>query len=84
MTTVKVTLETREKIREYAGDDSVDKALNRLFDESDKPDKESSMKYTNKTNIRLSEDTFERLKEYKLSENESHSDTILRLLLQVL
>ena len=84
MTTVKVTLETREKIREYAGDESVDKALNRLFDESDKPDEASSMKYTNKTNIRLSEDTFERLKEYKLSENESHSDTILRLLLQVL
>lgn len=82
MTTIQVTKETREKIREYSDNESVDKALNRLLDESSISDEEYHRKSRrkSKTNISLSESTFERLKKYKLSDDESHSDTICRLL----
>jgi predicted CopG family antitoxin len=82
MTTIQVTNETRDRIREYSGKDSVDKALNRLFDESKIPvfDESIKSKRKSKTNVSISDETFERLKQYKLYARESHSDTILRLL----
>lgn len=82
MTTIQVTKETREKIRAYSNDESVDKALNRLLDESSISDEDYKRKSRrkSKTNIAISSDTFDRLKRFKLSDEESHSDTICRLI----
>lgn len=84
MTTIQVTNETRELIRKFGENESVDVTLNKLFDASEKPSAKYSDRKSDKTNVRISESTFERLKEYKIYDTESHSDTILRLLLQVL
>ena len=84
MTTIQVTLETREMIREYAENESVDATLNRLFDESDKPSVKYSNRQDSKTNVNMSPSTFERLKEYKMYDTESHSDTLMRLLSQAM
>ena len=82
MTTIQGTKETREKIRQYSNNESVDKALNRLLDESSISDEmhDRKRKRKSKTNISVSSETFERLKMYKKYPDESHSDTICRLL----
>lgn len=79
MTTVEVSRLVHKKIKEFSDGESVDATLNRLMDLSEHP-----VKYTDedleKTNIWMNKATLERLKEYKLYDRESHSNTILRLL----
>lgn len=82
MTTVNVTKYVRNLIGEYQDGESVDEALNRLMDSIEQP-VQSEVMDLGKTNIVLSQNTFNRLLKYKLSPNESHSDTILRLLKDV-
>ena len=85
MTTIQVTKETREMIREYdENNESVDAILNRLFDESEIPSVTYDDRRSSKTNIHMSDATFERLKQFKLYATESHSDTLMRLLLQAM
>ena len=81
MKTVEIQRNTREKIRKYSKEnESVDKTINRLLDESEIPlKKEYKRKKETHTNIRISEDTLERLKEFKITSKESHDSTISRL-----
>ena len=79
MVTIEVSRSVRAKIKEFAEDESVDATLNRLMDLSEPP-----VKYTDddleKTNITVDESTLKRLRKYKIYDRESHSNTILRLL----
>ena len=79
MKTIQVNKYTREKIREFARDESVNDTLNRLMDLSESLLQADERDYT-KTNISIDESTLDRLKTYKLKPTESHSDTILRML----
>ena len=83
MKTVLLNQHTREMFDEYSDDgESADATLNRLLDASEILCDVDSMDLT-RINIGIHEETFERMKQYKIAPNESHSDTILRLLLQV-
>ena len=75
MTTIRITKESRDKLKQYGN--TLDESLNKLLDASDEIDQEEA---TDMTNIRITEDTFNRLMKYKLSPNESHADTVFRLL----
>ncbi len=74
MKTIQINRESRNKLRKMGK--SADDSVNRLLDLSDKCVWESQ----DKTNIAISDETFERLIEYKLSPHETHADTIYRLL----
>lgn len=76
MKTIQINKHSRKLLREYGA--TADISLNKLLDISDKIEQEE----IDKTNIGLKEETFERLKEYKLSPHETHADTIYRLLME--
>ena len=81
MKTVKVTRHTRELIRTYSVDgESVSDTVDRLLKSNNPLPKEDRTV----TNISLNEDTFNNLKKYKSYDTESHSDVIMRLILQSL
>ena len=75
MKTIQINKNSRELLKEYGA--TADISLNKLLDESVRVEQESM----DKTNIGIKEETFERLKEYKLSPHETHADTIYRLLM---
>lgn len=75
MITIRINKHSRKLLREYGA--TADISLNKLLDESEKIEQEE----IDKTNIGLKEETFERLKEYKISKYETHADTIYRLLM---
>lgn len=75
MITIRINKHSRNLLKEYGA--TADISLNKLLDESDKIGQEE----IDKTNIGIKEETFERLKEYKLSPHETHADTIYRLLM---
>ena len=81
MATIKITQETRDLLQEYAGEVSLNDALVRLLNASDKPVQVSDSTLTS-ANVRIDEATLDELKLYKLTPYERHSDTILRLLLE--
>ena len=81
MVTILVSKIVKEKVKEYSNNDviswcSIEKTFRWI--------RETSIEYSNrettKTNIRINEPTLERLKEFKMYDTESHSDTLLRLL----
>lgn len=76
MKTVRINKNSRELLRKYGA--TADISLNKLMDESMEIEQEI---YEDRTNIGVKEETLERLMKYKLSPNESHTDTIFRLLL---
>lgn len=75
MKTIQINKHSRKLLREYGA--TADISLNKLLDESEKIEQEE----IDKTNIGLKEETFKRLKEYKISKYETHADTIYRLLM---
>ena len=83
MKTIKITKDVREMIRLFSEEDeTVDDTLNRLFDLFE-PSDQIYGKDCGITNVSIDEATLDRLKSYKMTIKESHSDTILRLLLQL-
>lgn len=78
MKTIAVTKHTRDLLEEYAyEEETMDETLNRLLNHSKIPEQQNRRK----TNINLNEDTFHKLMEFKSYSTESHSDTILTLLI---
>lgn len=75
MKTIQINRNSREKLREMGN--TADISVNELLDNSEKVEQES----LDKINITITDETFERLKEYKISKYETHADTIYRLLM---
>ena len=75
MKTIQINRNSREMLRKMGN--TADISVNELLNNSEKVEKES----LDKINITITDETFERLKEYKLSPHETHADTIYRLLL---
>lgn len=76
MKTIQINRNSRELLRGYGA--TADISLNELLNKSMEVTQESP---DDLTNISVKDETFERLMKYKLSPNESHADTIFRLLL---
>ena len=79
MKTIAVQKEIREMLENYAEEtESMDETINRLIDEHNK----SFIKYNDsfKTNINVSEETFNRLKDCKMYSTERNVSIISRLL----
>ena len=80
MKTLSCSKELREQIREVSNPkESVDAALNRLLDSYEDMLVNDSYLY-GKTNVNLSDDTYNRIKECKVYEKESLTHVISRLL----
>ena len=82
MKTIKITRRVREMIDDFSEDETVNDSINRLLDLFE-PSVQVYESGKESTNIALDEATLERLKQYKLTTSENHSDTILRLLMQL-
>ena len=80
MSTIKISVDVKDSLKEFGEGASIDKALVKLLDASDKPHKEDMKVNSKQINVFISEDTLGRLKEYKLCNSETHTETILRLL----
>ena len=80
MTTIQITKEVRELLKDSSNRGAIDDKLNTLMDKSSKPAHTFDNKRENRTNIQVRPETLDRLKEFKLYNTESHSDTIMRLL----
>ena len=81
MKSVKVTRHTRKMIEEYSKDgEKLDDTIQRLL-ESTTP---LEIEDRSVTNMTISESTIENLKRYKAYPTQSHSDTLMELLKQVL
>lgn len=81
MKTIGVSKQLRQYIKDVSlkEDKSVDATLNRLMDNTIKPNHE--MLVGGRTNINISEETYARLNEYRLYNTEAIVGVILRLIL---
>ena len=80
MKAIQISVNVRDRLKDSDKNGTLDDRLNLLMDKSEKPLVKYQNKKQGRTNLRIKDETLERLKEYKLYATESHSDTILRLL----
>lgn len=80
MKAIQISVSVRDRLKDSDKNGTLDDRLNLLMDKSEKPSVIYKSKKQGRTNLRIKDETLERLKEYKLYKTESHSDTILRLL----
>ena len=79
MTIVQIRKEVKEKLVEYADGKSMNKAVAELV--QDAPTYDSGVRHNQEyANIRIDDEVFDRLKRCKEYPNETHSETIIRLL----
>lgn len=80
MSTIKVSVNVKDSLKEFGEGASIEKSLTKLLDASKKPHRNDIELNDKQINVSISEDTLGRLKEYKLCNSETHTETILRLL----
>lgn len=81
MKTVSLKQSTKDLLDEYGDGLSNNKAIGKLLDESDPPSEVIEVEYES-YNIKVDEDTYDRLLKYRKYSNESLSNIVLRLLME--
>ena len=80
MTTIRIMKQVKELLKNSDDKGALDDKLNVLLNKSVKPSHTFESKREDSTNMEIKPETLDRLKEFKLYNTESHSDTIMRLL----
>jgi len=81
MTTIKITRDVRGLLKEYSmSDETVDDTVNRLLDEVESCMDIDMVFGNGSTNINVSPDTMERIKSFRVNENESYGRILHRAL----